>query len=152
VPPIRSLAITILACAALGCGASRFPPEWLPEPQDVSRWPFGVAIEVSAGPGKSRPLKGELIAVTDDSLHVLTPEGFRSLLRNDVKEIRTRADIAGRLRSPQMTFHRDSWTITGDENRWDELRPYARYPSGMPDSVDRDSLRLPDARHSWSSR
>ena len=71
--------------ALCGCAASRAPHGWLPYAQEAQREGYGGWIEVVARATPRQPLlKGELLAVSDDSVWVLTRAGAGSCALADV--------------------------------------------------------------------
>lgn len=63
--------IAILAgvCSILGCATANAPPGWLPSPTEVRNTAYGAWIELSLVSGEK--IRGEFIAVSDDTLYVL---------------------------------------------------------------------------------
>jgi hypothetical protein len=76
-----------------GCAASRAPHGWLPYAQEAQQEGFGGWIEVTerGTPSESVWLSGELLAVSNDSVFVLTDAGVHSCALADV----TRATLEG---------------------------------------------------------
>ena len=138
---IREAGIVALGVACLGCGP-RLNAEWLPEARDLSRWPYGAAVEIRLDERGAEPVRGELIAVGAETLFVLTPAGLRGVRRDHLGSVATRADREGKLQGPRI-IGRGPWLRSARARRWDELRAYARFPGGLPDSLDRASLRMP---------
>lgn len=73
------ITLGIVTCiGTMGCAASPAPVGWLATADSAQRDPFGAWIEVThvASPDAERPrTAGELIAVHEDTVFVLPPEG-----------------------------------------------------------------------------
>jgi hypothetical protein len=64
-----------------------------------------------------------------------------------VTEIRVTADRRGQLPAPSMFFARGG--LEPDRplpEKWRRIAPFARFPGGLPDSLDLATLRLPPDR------
>jgi len=166
------LALLLAGCLlSAACAGNPAPRGWLPSPAQAAEDPYGAWIEVLARDGSE--IEGELIAVQDDSVFVLTSEGvLAALAYADAEQARsafyrseygnlvlwaalgTVASIshgwfaAGTVplwiiigsvaagsdsRAPMETVRRDE--------QWSKIRMFARFPQGMPPSLDRSVLR-----------
>jgi hypothetical protein len=77
---------------------------------------------------------------------VLTAEGPRIVDCRSVREVRLHADRNGQLKAPSLFFSPGSQRQgRALPERWRRIVPYARFPGGLPDSLDLASLRLPSA-------
>jgi len=164
---------TALACCALAgaCAGNPAPKGWLPAPQETPVDPYGAWIEVLALEGTETG--GELIAVHDDSVFVLTQDGVLvATARADVKQARTAfyaseygglaawavvGSIATVSNGVLAVGTLPLWLIVGSiavgadsrapltsvrhDEQWADARKYARFPQGMPPSLDRAVLR-----------
>lgn len=80
-----SLCAIVTLVSQCGCAASMAPHGWLPYAQEAQREGYGGWIEVVAGATPSYPLlSGELLAISDDSVLVLTSVGVGSRALADV--------------------------------------------------------------------
>jgi hypothetical protein len=70
----------VLAAALAGCTASPAPKAWLASPQAAESTAFGGWVVVELERGGDRPaISGELIAIGEDSIHVLSASNLVSL-------------------------------------------------------------------------
>ena len=145
----RSWTWAVLAIAVGGCG-SMLQMDWLPDGKQLNRWPYGSAAYVAPRAWGAPHLKGELIAIGRDTVHVLNPRGLTWMLRDEVRRIEVRADYVGNL-SDHFDI-RKSMKPEEIEKGWDRMRQFARYPGGLPDSLDRAALRLPPTRSARRQR
>jgi len=141
----RSWTWAVFAIAVGGCG-SGLRMEWLPDGKQLNQWPYGSAANVTPRAWGASHLKGELIAIGPDTVHVLNPQGLTWMRRDDVRRIEVSADYLGNL-SDHFDI-RKSMKPEEIEKGWDRMRQFARYPGGLPDSLDRAALRLPPTRAS----
>jgi hypothetical protein len=173
----------VVAAAGLicgGCVGTTAPHGWLPTSQDAQTNTYGAWSEVCLRyPEKAELVHGELIAVHEDSLFVLTAETLMGLSRDQLRSVRltTYQPEHGRLSGWTalgsvstlshgvglvLTF--PLWVIVGsattakasgepDEHCqgrevtqphsvcWQNLSKFARFPQGIPPTVDRSSLK-----------
>jgi len=171
---------TALLAAAAGCYQSSAPPGWLPLPIDAQRDGFGSWIRVQAQPRTVPLAEGELIAVDADSIHVLADGRLVSLARatlccaelaayrTDLAELQAWSAV-GVLSTASHGFFlvltAPVWLLAGVSTTAAAslapriisadpfaLRPFARFPQGIPPGLDRTALRskpvqLPAAGH-----
>jgi hypothetical protein len=158
-PGIATLA---LAAAVAGCAVAYgpAPASWLPTPHQVSRWPYGASAVVHPVDSKAHALRGELIALHGDSVYVLTDTALVAVACRKVRAMELQVDQSNSFEAPQLVFDRsevDRPFGIGDKTtgqsasgpisgKWESVRSFARFPAGLPDSLDRASLRLPPAR------
>ena len=133
------IAIAIAAVTA-GCG-SRARLTWLPDANQLDRWPYGAAVAIRRD--EADLVTGELIAIDSVRVYVLAESGLATVARADVRSIEARADWDGVSEARMSTRSRTPRKI---EESWKRLEKYARYPGGLPDSLDRTALRLPPDR------
>jgi hypothetical protein len=136
------VAALALALAGAGCG-SPARLDWLPDPGQLERWPYGAAVAVTTSTEKAGVRTGELIAIGIDSLYVLDANGLATIPRAEVRAIEVRADWEGANESRFSTRSRTPQQI---EEGWKRMEKFARYPGGLPDSLDRAALELPSPR------
>jgi hypothetical protein len=156
----------------LGCARSSAPKGWLPIASQARQEAFGGWIEVKYGPGEEeKEVKGELIAVEEDSLFALSEIGFVSIAAGDISRATLRAydskhgalatwTLLGTLSTAShgiiLIASAPIWILWGSlttaaashapevkykEASWDELSKYARFPQGMPEELDRSHLK-----------
>lgn len=86
------LLATTLVSALCGCASSRAPHAWLPYAQEAQREGYGGWIEVATRDAPDAPrFSGELLAVSDDSVFVMTSAGVGGCALADV----LRANLEG---------------------------------------------------------
>jgi hypothetical protein len=155
---------TAVACA--GCAGNSAPQGWLPKPTEAQAASHGGWIELSYDDAKEkRRTDGELIAVSADSVWVLSGNGGLVLPTAAVKEGKLTAYAAEKGRFTLWTvlgtlstisngwflvFTAPMWIIGGSlavasETRaperksppltWAELAPFARFPQGFPEGM-----------------
>ena len=127
-------------------GCSPMPrPEWLPDARQLNHWPYGSAVVVTPRDWYAKRVAGELIAIAPDSIWVLTPSGLRAMAYHEAKRIEVRANSEGTLKDEVSIKPRPSAKET--ELVSSRIRTFARFPGGLPDSLDRAALRLPPRDH-----
>jgi hypothetical protein len=142
--------IAAMAAAAtaglMGCAGNVPPaPDWLPARQQTAASPFGAfaALRVRDSRHDEREVMGELIAVEQDSTYVLTEDpslelvalGNESIVRIG---IRTHRPSGGTIIATEAHLTRGVGRAA-----LERVRPWARFPQGLPAHLDRWSLRLP---------
>ena len=176
---LRSLSLLILAGALSGCVAQRLAPDvYQRTPRIALDEPKGAWAVVDL-PDNSRAV-GELLAISPDSLYLLTWEGVEA---HSLVALRARVEawngdhtsitawggigmlsalthgfalmlsvpvwgafaaeggrqesLAGYEIVPRrgLSLNREGWP-------WDEAVRYARFPQGLPEGLDRSTLRL----------
>jgi len=162
----RWLAV-VAALFGHACAVHSAPPGWLPKVKDLPRWSRGAWIEVEPVPGAGRKAAGELIAVAEDEIHVLTRDGLRAVPTASVAAatlVLYDADDGSGLGVLSLThgwfmpFTLIPWAaISAGESHapllrhppWDisAFRPYARFPQGLPPGLKpKDLGPLPRGR------
>ena len=98
-PGARSRWLAVVA-ALFGhaCAVHSAPPGWLPKAKDLPRWSRGAWIQVEPVRGAGRRAAGELIAVGQDEIHVLT--GRDQLTRRPPSRPAPRLDLDPRPAGP----------------------------------------------------
>ena len=155
---------------ALMCNACKTPPHAVPDIQSFDRDVYGAWTEVTFPRAAHRPeTYGELIAVTPDQLTVLTATGVVTVQKKDVGDV-TLTLFSGSMIPAWLTAGIVStashgvylpgtialWSLAAAwDNRqyerfaevnypggsWEELRRGARFPQGVPEGLDVNSLR-----------
>jgi hypothetical protein len=163
------LVVAAATAGATACFRSTAPPGWLPPPEDVQRQAFGGWVRVQDRAGTPTVVyEGELIAVDADTVHVLY-DRLVSLPRasfccitvttfaTDYSPV-TLWGIAGTLSAAShgwgLILSAPVWGLvaTGaavSASRAPRvvstdpavLRPFARFPQGIPPGLDRATLR-----------
>lgn len=166
----RRLTIAVLLVAG-GCFHTTAPPGWLPTPEEVPRDAFGAWARVERNDTARTRVEGELIAVDADSIHVLRGGSLVSLGMAGVRSVTlttfdqnssqaTTWMLVGTLSAGThgllAILTVPAWLIVGGFSlsairaapavRWskgsvDRMRPFARFPQGIPAAVDRATLR-----------
>jgi len=162
----RWTAAALLATTLAGCATNPAPREWRPKPQEAERSVRGGWIALDGKKPGGRCAEGELIAVDDDSFHVLTAEGLRTVSRAEVRKARVAGyGDEGAAAGSWMTIGALStlshgyylvltlpllWLGGGGGATWDEsragfvpeseFRAYARFPQGLPPDLDPTTL------------
>ncbi|HXF96506.1 MAG TPA: hypothetical protein VNI61_10450 [Gemmatimonadales bacterium] len=164
-----SLALLGLAAA---CATNSAPPGFLPTPAQAETSAYGGWIELRTGnEDGSRRVEGELLAVSTDSVWILTEQGVVALATAAVREGKLTAYRSGTGAVASWTalgtlstisngwflvFTAPAWIITGviaghsesyaaqpslDRFGWAGLAVFARFPPGLPRDVPLQSLR-----------
>lgn len=166
---VRHGTIAALLAAAAGCYQSSAPPRWLPLPVEAQRDAFGSWIAVQRQPKTTPFVQGELIAIDTDTIHVLADGRLVSLARAmlccaeltayrvDLSELQLWS-VLGILSTATHGFvlllTAPMWAIAGTVATSSAsyapriistdpivLRPFARFPQGIPPGLDRTTLR-----------
>ena len=160
-----------VVCVA--CAANSAPAGFLPKPVEAQQLAFGGWIELTlkGGPRDSARVEGELIAVSADTVWVLTIAGARAVPTASVGrgkltgydsesgEVAT-AVLGGAVMTftngAFLVFTAPMWIIGGliteanqaalpvkeiPRDAWVDLRPFARFPQGMPPGVKIGDLK-----------
>jgi hypothetical protein len=166
--PWWSLGIAMV-CAA--CASNTAPRDWLSTPTQAQTSAYGGWIELTYDQPKERHTDGELIAVSADSVWVLSGNQGLVIPTAAVKRgkltayaaqkgglttwtaLGTLATISNGL---ALVFTAPMWLIggplaVGAESRaperknppltWVELAPFARFPQGMPQGIEVTALQ-----------
>lgn len=127
----------LLAAACAGCimlSQSLPPPGWLgaPGPGGPGRDGYGAWAVVRTGYGLGDVLAGELIVCREDSVWVLTGSGLQSRPLRRVYSVRV-------YKAADQRGHVDDELLTRPKAA--ELRPWARFPQGLPPGLEPAALR-----------
>ena len=174
--PVRRIAslilLSCLTCLVLGCARSSATKGWLPVASQARQEAFGGWIEVKYGAGEEeKEVKGELIAVEEDSLFTLSEIGLVSIAAGDISRATLRAydskhgtlatwTLLGTLSTAShgliLIISAPVWILWGSvttgaasrapevkyrQEAWEELRKFARFPLGMPGGLDRGHMK-----------
>lgn len=170
----RWLAV-VAAVAGHACALHSAPPGWLPQVNDLPRWSRGAWIEVEPVRGAGRKAAGELIAVGEDEIQVLTAAGLRAIPAAQVASatlvLYDPEDSSGLGLALSLTH---GWFLpltfipwvaisSGESSApllrhppWalSSFRPYSRFPQGLPPGLrpgDLGPLERPTSPPRWRS-
>jgi hypothetical protein len=161
------LIIAAIACTA--CAGKTTPKGWLPTPKEAQETAYGGWIELRyLEKSEARGAAGELIAVSTDSVWVLTNEQGLVIPTASVRQGKLTGyaaqslrgwTLAGTLSSVSngafLIFTMPAWLIggslaNGSESRaaerkspplqWAELAAFARFPQGLPQGLEISGL------------
>lgn len=167
-------AILLAGVSLAGCAKSTAPRGWLPRPVDAQKVAHGGWITLQRGDSRGTFHHGELLAVHADSVFVLEDVcvGFP---RSQVVKATlmgygpntgplTAWTVFGTLSTVShgvyLILSAPVWILVGSsatvsQSRapqmnlmpatWDAARAYARFPQGLPEGLDRSSLRMKGA-------
>jgi hypothetical protein len=162
--------MVLIAWAGAACAGHTAPAGFLPDADAAGRHLFGGWVDVTFGDAAvRRSAKGELIAVGRDSLWVLTDGGVVPIPTGEVVEGQLagyQADgLGGAVALGVLSTASNGWFLVltapmwligggiaansqskqGLEDlpamEWADLARFARFPQGVPESVDLSSLR-----------
>jgi hypothetical protein len=161
----------LAAAACAGCAVMKVPPGWAEKPEEVRSAVNGAWAEARLVTRHKTPLRGELIAVSKDSLYIANTS-FHVVPRDSVKSVRlvwydpggealAGAVILGTFFSISngwfFIFTGPMWIIGGTfaatvhshnafasypDQGWTYLMRFARYPQGLPLGVDRSNIKM----------
>jgi hypothetical protein len=159
-----------LAVACTACAHNTAPPGWLPKPAESQAAAYGSWIELTYQGSEERRTDGELIAVSAESVWVLSGNQGVVIPTAAVKSGKLTAyaaqkggptlwTIVGTLSTISngafLILTAPMWMIGGSlavagESRaperrtprlaWAELAPYARFPQGLPPGIELTAL------------
>lgn len=170
-PAARGVAWIATLLGLTACTGNPAPRGWLAPAAQAQSGVYGGWIELRYEEGeRERELEGELIALADDTLFVLSDSSFQALPRTLVRRARvTGYDPATGLLSAWtvggivgtashggfLIISLPVWILSGSlaananssaakieypDGAWAALRKYARYPQGLPPGLDRKAL------------
>lgn len=151
------------------CRATSAPPGFTPLPEVTQRTAVGSWVDVRVGvEGTSVRLSGELVAVSADSIYLFAPDTLRAVPMATVRSVAvarystptTSISAWGLLGTLSTASHgiyalasAPIWLITWTATEVyvnhqsvdkttdiERLRPYARFPQGIPALIDRRRL------------
>jgi hypothetical protein len=165
-------ACAVLAATLAGCTASPAPKAWLASPQAAESTAFGGWVVVEPAGGGDRPaISGELIAISPDSIHVLSASNLVALSMTSTARVTlwgydsqwhslgtwtalgtlsAASHGLGLVATVPLLWIIPGSLFTGAASRdavvstphrtWQDLRPYSRFPAGLPPDLDRVAL------------
>ncbi|HVO76749.1 MAG TPA: hypothetical protein VMT60_02070 [Candidatus Bathyarchaeia archaeon] len=168
--------ILALVCVAFcGCALAPAPVQWIGTPYSESTAPHGAWVQMNLGSPADSRLRGELIAVSKDSLYVADAT-FHAVARGNVVSGRivmyspslgwmVGSTFLGTLSTGMngwmLVFTAPMWIVGGSVATcvrsfepimeypacgWSALAPYARFPQGLPVTIDRSRIRMKSYR------
>ena len=160
-----------VAVACTACASNTAPKGWLPKPIEAQAAAYGGWIELTYAESEERHTDGELIAVSAESVWVLSGSQGLVIPTATVKKGKLTAYAAqkngltawmllGTLSTISnggfLIFTAPMWLIggslaVGGESRaperksppltWVELAPFARFPQGLPEGIALTALQ-----------
>ncbi len=149
---VAGCVVLVVAAALAGCAATRdefyVPPNWPAPARPGPGTGYGAWGIFTLDPGGHERLTGELIAIGDDSTQVLTSDGLVVFATARVSDFQlaTSRNRDGKLAIEQAGVAKDtgsSLTAMPARDELHRMRPYARFPQGVPAGVDPRALTLP---------
>ena len=167
---MKHAALAVAVAALSGCASHAAPPQWLPDARTAANSGWGGWIRVTVRVDSVDAIVGgELIAAHDDTVFVMAPrDSLRAiphvairkaeLVEYDPKQGTVSAyAFLGVLSTAShgvvLVLSAPAWMITGavlthvvvneattKSVVTKELRPHARFPQGIPPSLDRTKL------------
>ena len=122
----------------VGCGATTTAPEqWLPSVSTAQHESYGGWITVRYHARDSEgEVHGELITVNPNQIFVLTEQSFANISVDSITYMKlTTIQLAGHT---DVDMHRQ---IMYPVKPLDAFRAYARFPQGLPEGIDMQSLK-----------
>ncbi|MEP7226796.1 MAG: hypothetical protein ABI785_05505 [Gemmatimonadales bacterium] len=165
-----------IAVACEGCAHNSAPQGWLPKPAEAQAAAYGGWIELSYKQATEKRADGELIAVSADTVWLLGLEQALVIPTATVKQGKLTAyaaqkgpvalwTVLGTLSTISngwfLIFTAPMWIVggslsVGSESRaperkspqlgWEDLASYARFPQGMPEGVELNTLKAKTVR------
>ena len=167
---LNRIALAAFVAAASGCASHPAPRQWLPDARTAANTGWGGWIRMTVMVDSAKAIVGgELIAAHDDTVFVMAPgDSLRAiahdrirkaeLVEYDPKEGTVSAyAFLGVLTTAShgvvLVLSAPAWMITGavlthvvvneamtKSTVTTALRPYARFPQGIPPTLDRSKL------------
>ena len=122
----------------VGCGPTTTAPEgWLPSVSGAQRESYGGWITVKYHTGDSESeAHGELIAIQPNQIFILTEQGLTHISIDGITQMKlTTIRLA---KDTKVDRHRQ---MMYPVKPLDEFRAYARFPQGLPEAIDIQSLK-----------
>ena len=163
-------ALCLLPC---GCATTSAPKDWLSTPQQMQWNVHGGWLELYTMTPETR-IAGELLAVSPDSVAVLTGDGFVMIALQNVSRAKLTAyhfdhaphwywTLGGfascATHGYWAVFTGPLWLLTGSvvsvassyapqeymsaSRGWEDASLWARFPAGLPETLNRSGLVLP---------
>lgn len=167
---MRRIALVALLAAAHGCASHPAPPRWLADARETanSGWGGWIRLTVTTDSGR-KIVGGELIAAHDDSIFVMAPgDSLRAIphaalwkaelvefdpRQGDVQMLAFLGVLSTLSHGWYSVLSAPIWMIAGasvtrvavneamtKSTVATALRPHARFPQGIPPTLDRTTL------------
>ncbi len=163
--------LILLGGMMIGCVATPGPKGWLPSPKQALKDTYGAWIMVEYdSAGVSTIAEGEFIAVDTTSIYILNETGMAiiPIIKTRQVTIATYEEsgvirswaLLGTLSTASHGYYAGIsfpiWLLVGISNSaaesssgiiksiigsWKEFAKYARFPQGMPEGIDIDTIR-----------
>lgn len=165
-------AVVVLSLAVAGCVSTSAPRGFLPDPSEAQTDAYGSWMDVLVARGAvDETMRGELIAIDDETTWILTQDGIQSfptdsMLRGRLAVYDSRAGVVGGgavlgtlstiSNGAFLVFTAPMWMIGGSvaassqsrmpiheigEETPSMLAKFARFPAGLPQGLDLAMLR-----------
>ena len=167
--------LSVATVGIVGCASSSAPRGWLPSPKESKVDQFGSWIEIRLeGVEHPIRIDGEFIAVSRDSVFIADESGLHVVALEQIQKARVTSydsnygSLAGWTTVGSLTTISHGvlligtlplWLIAGTmstaarsregmtwaDGDWHSIRKYARYPTGLPDGLDRSKIKAKQA-------
>jgi len=165
----RALALACIVCC--GCAITHAPWGWMGYPAEERAAAHGAWVALRLDSPSAAQLRGELIAVSEDSLF-MADRTFHAVARSTIRSARLLTYNPGTLLMAggvmlgtgstilngwALIFTAPMWMIGGaiatgmrtfepildyPACGWSRLAPFARFPQGLPMMLDRSSIHM----------
>jgi len=163
------VSVLLMSCLFLSCAATHAPRGWLERPNDSQTDTFGGWLNLETK--TKRKLAGELIAISNDSIFVVT-ETFDAVALTEIESARLVAyksnieDMSGLVAAGTLSTVTNGLLLVGTAPMWilggsiatgirshepiidyprkelSRFAPFARYPQGLPPGIDRGQIEM----------
>ena len=127
----------------VGCASYTAPPPgWIPSASIAQHEAFGGWISVYRTGDSESEVHGELIAINSNQLFILTAQELTSIPANSISRMKLTTHNAGVLKEYLIELEYPGKS----RDTWDTFRNYARFPQGLPEDLDVQSLKPREKR------
>jgi len=122
----------------VGCRPTTTAPKgWLPSVSDAQRESYGgwVTVKYHTGDSESEA-HGELIAIDPHQILILTEQGVTNISIDSITQVKLTT-----IRLAKDTYVDKYRQMMYPVQPLDKFRAYARFPQGLPEAIDMQSLR-----------
>jgi len=161
-----NVASAIFCCLLISCATTNAPTHWLSEPDQTALDAYGGWIDVRC---RNSRIAGELIAISEDTVFV-ADSTLHAVVSTDILSARLAIYHASSMggyvflgvlstlsNGGFLIFTAPMWLIGGStaassrshdpiidypDKTLDEFTRFARYPQGLPSSLDRGAVRI----------
>lgn len=156
-----------------GCASTTAPSGWLPSADESQKEAYGawISVEYSSGSKSLNKAEGEFIAVSQDTVFILSQDELFAIPLDKIKHgtlttydsqhgilalwtlggsLSTASHGVGAIISLPVWILSGTIATTGQSfapvktfpaRSWDELKKYARFPQGLPKGIEVKKLR-----------